>query len=727
VDQPLRTSAKSSPALPSPALPSSGALDHSFFWPKSIAFVGASPDHDTIRGKLLMFAVKNGFQGPLYPVTRTHEEVDGYKAYPTVSAIGAPVDLAVVTIPAKFVVETVEDCARAGVPNVMIIASGFAEEGGAAAGVQDRLAEIGRRTGMRIAGPNCEGFYNALGSVAATFSPVVDDLKGAQVFEAAPDRRVGVVSQSGGLGFALLTRGRAAGLSFSYVISSGNEVDLSTAHYLEYMVEDPQTQIVMLLCEAIRDGARFVRAAQRASELGKPIVVIKIGATDAGARAAASHTASLTGSHTAYRAVFQRYGLIEAANLDEAVAITAVLATCPLPRGKRVGIVTASGGGGAVAADTFANAGLVVPELSEKVKGTIRPLIPPHASPLNPVDITAQGGRTGPVIMKCMEILAGSDDVDMVAVVISTAREHHVSVIADQVKAVVKAGTPVTFWTYTLPSLIGRKTIAEGGATLFQDLRLCAVAFRKLVDYAEHRAGLKVETVPPAKPLQISANLPLALSEHRVKALLAPYGIDASGERLVQSAAEAADAAATLGFPVVVKIQSPDILHKTEVGGVVVNLNDAQAVRAACNSILVSVKRHKPNAAIEGLLVQKMAPKGHELVIGMVNDPAFGPIMMTGFGGVTVELFGDVVHRPAPLGVEDAKAMIRSLKSARLLEGFRGAKPVDITPAAELIAMLSQVAASNRDSIQEMEFNPVILHADGSGLTIADALIVLKR
>jgi len=455
LDQPLRTAAKSSP----------GALTDSFFWPKSIAFVGASPDHDTIRGKLLMFAVKNGFAGKLYPVTRTHKEVDGYKTYPTVSAIGAPVDLAVITIPAKFVVDAVEDCARAGVPNVMIIASGFAEEGGAAAGLQDKLAEIGRRAGMRIAGPNCEGFYNALGSIAATFSPVVDDLKGQQVFDAAPDRRVGVVSQSGGPGFALLTRGRAAGLSFSYVISSGNEVDLSTAHYLEYMVEDPQTQIVMLLCEAIRDGERFRRAARRASELGKPIVVIKIGGSDAGARAAASHTASLTGSQTAYRAMFQRYGILEAANLDEAVAITAVLATCPLPRGKRVGIVTASGGGGAIAADTFAAAGLVVPELSDKVKAIIRPLIPPHASAMNPVDITAQGGRTGPITMKCMEILHECDDVDMVAVVISTARENHVSVIADQVKAVVGAGTPVTFWTYTLPSALGRKTIAAGSAT----------------------------------------------------------------------------------------------------------------------------------------------------------------------------------------------------------------------------------------------------------------------
>lgn len=717
MNQPLKTGAKSSP----------GALADSFFWPKSIAFVGATPDHDTIRGKLLMFAVKNGFTGELYPVNPSHKEVDGYKSYPKVSAIGKPVDLAVITIPAKLVVDTVEDCAQAGVPNVMIIASGFAEEGGAAAGLQDKLSELGRRTGMRIAGPNCQGYFNALGNVTATFSPVGEGLKEQQVFEAAPERRVGIVSQSGGLGFALFTRGRAAGLSFSYVISSGNEVDLTAAHFLEYMVEDPQTDLVMLLCEAVRDGDRFKRAAQRASELGKPIVVIKVGNSDAGARAAASHTASLTGSQSAYHAVFHRYGIIEAANLDEAVAITAVLATSPLPKGRRVGIVTGSGGGGAIASDTFTSAGLVVPELSEKVKALIRPLIPPHASPLNPVDITAQGGRTGPLIMRCMEILHESGEVDMVAVVISTAREHQVSVIAENIRAVVKGGTPVTLWTYTLPSLIGRKTAAEGGSTLFQDVRLCAVAFRKLADYAEHRAARRQETIAPAKPLQLGKDLPRALSEHRVKALLAPHGISGSAERLVQSATEAVDAATTLGFPVVLKIQSPGILHKTEVGGVVVSLNDAQAVKAAYDSILASVKRHKPSTAIEGVLVQKMAPKGHELVIGMVNDPTFGPIMMTGFGGVTVELFGDVVHRPAPLSIDDAKAMIRSLKSAKLLDGFRGAKPVDITPAAELIATLSQIGASNREQIQEMEFNPVILHGDGSGLTIADALIVLKR
>jgi acyl-CoA synthetase (NDP forming) len=315
----------------------------------------------------------------------------------------------------------------------------------------------------------------------------------------------------------------------------------------------------------------------------------------------------------------------------------------------------------------------------------------------------------------------------MVAVVISTAREHHVSAVAENVKAVVSGGTPVTFWTYTLPSLIGRKTIAEGGSTLFQDVRLCGLAFRRLADYAEHRAALLPEPELKAAPLKLDGALPAALSEHRVKQLLASHGIASKNERLVQSANEAADAAATLGFPVVLKVQSPDILHKTEIGGVVLNLADVGSVKAAYETILASVKKHKPNAAIEGMLVQKMAPKGHELVIGMVNDPTFGPIMMTGFGGVTVELFGDVAHCPAPLGVDEAKRMIRSLKQARLLDGFRGAQPVDVTPAAELIATLSQVAAANRDRIREMEFNPVILHADGSGISIADALIVLKR
>jgi acyl-CoA synthetase (NDP forming) len=716
-------------AKPTAAATSDHPLPDDFFWPKSIALIGASPDQHTIRGRLMHFIVKNKFPGELYPVNPTHKEIEGYKTYPRVTAIGMPVDLAIIVIPAKLVVDVVEECAQAGVRNVMIIASGFAEEGGAASGLQERLAEISNRTGIRIAGPNCEGYFNALADVAATFSPVVENLAKERetVFEIAPDKRVGVVSQSGGLGFALYTRGRAAGLSFSYVISSGNEVDLSTAHYLEYMVGDPHTQIVMLLCETIRDGERFKRAAREAERLGKPIIVIKIGHSDAGARAAASHTASLTGSQTAYHAVFERYGVIEANDLDEAVAIAAMFATCPLPQGRRVGIVTGSGGGGAIAADMLSGFGLQVPALSEAVQRTIRPLIPPHASPQNPVDITAQGGQTGPVMMTCMEILDACDDVDMVLVIVSTARENGVSLIAERMQTVLKRGaSPVVIWTYTLPSVIGRKTAAQASAVLLSDIRLLALALAKLADYAEHRRKLNPEREIGEKPLALPTDLPRALSEHRVKTLFAPYGLSSDGETLVTSAESAVKAATKLGFPVVLKIQSPDILHKTEIGGVKLHLNDAQAVSMAYGEIVQAAKAHKPDARIEGVLVQKMAPRGHELVIGMVNDATFGPIMMVGFGGVTVELFGDVVHAPAPLSVDEAAALIRRLKSARLLEGFRGTKPVDIKPAAMLVSRLSEAAVANAGRIAEMEFNPVILHADGSGLSVADALVLLK-
>jgi acetate---CoA ligase (ADP-forming) len=711
------------------AAASDGALPADFFWPKSIALVGASPDQHTIRGRLTHFIVKNKFPGKFYPVTPTHKEIDGSKTWPTITSIGAPIDLAVIAIPAKLVVDVVEECARCGVRNVMIIASGFAEEGGAASGLQEKLEDIARRTELRIAGPNCEGYFNVLADVAATFSPVVENLAKERetVFELAPAKRVGIVSQSGGLGFALYSRGRAMGLSFSYVISSGNEVDLSTAHYLEYMVRDPNTQMVMLLCETIRDGERFRRAAIEAERLGKPIIVIKIGRSDAGARAAASHTASLTGSQMAYNAVFHRYGVIEASDLDEACAIAAIMVSCPLPKGRRVGIVTGSGGGGVLAADAFSSFGLSVPALADEVQKQIRPLIPPHASPQNPVDITAQGGQTGPVMMSCMEILDACDDVDMICVIVSTARENAVSLIPERIKAVMQRGrSPLLVWTYTLPSAFARKTAAESGVVLLSDLSLLALALGKLADYAEHRTKLAPEVQVHLAPLGLPADTPSVLSEHRVKTLFAPYGLKADKERLATSASDATAAATALGFPVVLKVQSPDVLHKTEVGGVKLHLGDAAAVSAAYDAILASVKKHKTDARIEGVLVQKMAPKGHELVVGMVNDPTFGPIMMVGLGGVAVELFGDVVHAPAPLSVPEAAALIGRLKSAKLLQGFRGAPAVDVNPAAELIATLSQVAIANKDRIQEMEFNPIILHGDGTGVSVADALVVLK-
>lgn len=705
-------------------------LGDRFFRPQSMAFIGATPDLTKIRGRLFAFTYRNGYAGDLFPIHPGHDEIGGFRCYPSIQSLGRPVDLAVIAIPAKSVPQTVEDCAAAGVANVLIISSGFAEEGGAASDLQDQLRAIARRTGIRIAGPNSEGFYNAVDPVSATFSPVVEALDASQPLAAA-DRRVAIVSQSGGMGFAMFTRGRALGLSFSHVISSGNEVDLTASDYLSWMVRDSDTQVIVLLCETIRDGAGFCKAAAEAQAAGKPIVMVKLGRSGAGARAAASHTASLTGSHDAYRAIFRRYGILEAAEMDEAVAMAAALALNPLPQGRRVAVVTASGGGGTTMADVYSAAGLDLPELSEGLQAQILPLIPAHASARNPVDTTAQGHKTGPVSMRCLELIEDSGEVDMFTVIVSAARETSVSLIPEKLKGITSKGrVPLVIWTYTQASNLARRVAAEGGTVLFTDVNHAAKALAGLASLADHHRQGPEPTVAPLGPLPVPASDARAMSEHRVKAWLASLDLpdlQFSSDILVADAAGAAAAASTIGYPVALKIQSPDILHKTELGGVSLGLPDAAAVRAAHAAMMAAVQAGAPDARIEGVLVQKMAPKGIELVVGMVNDATFGPIMMVGAGGTGVELYGDVTHYPAPFGPERALTMLRSLRCAALFHGFRGAPAVDLAPAAQLISTLSRVAEAGRGFIEEMEFNPVILHSGGLGVSVADAVVILKE
>ncbi len=697
---------------------------HSFFWPESIAVLGASPDLHRIRGRLLHQLRENGFPGRILPINPSYQEIDGLRCYPSIGSAGGGIDLALIAIPAAGVAAAVEECARAGVKNTLIISSGFAEEGGAAGDMQAELLAVTQRTGIRACGPNCEGYYNAPGHVATTFSPTVET-KEDDSRVLVSEKRIGVIAQSGGIGFALFNRGKAAGLSFSYVISTGNEADLTMADFLDYMVEDPHTKAVMLFCEAVRNGPGFVAALEKARRLGKPVIAIKVGRSDAGTRAAASHTASLSGSYSAYRAVFERYGVIEAEDADEAVAIAGLVLTCPPPKGRRVGIITVSGGGGAWMADTLSAHGLVVPNLSAESRAALRPLMPSYGAAGNPVDVTAQGSNTGPAMMTVMEHLARSDEIDMLVLVTSLASETRVSLDAGRVRAVAEScGKPMTVWSYTLPSAFGREAAAGCGLFMHSDLRNVGVSMGKLASYAE---ALQRSLPEPFQPVsgRLYRELPPVVPEYLAKQVLAAWLPD-TREKLVSSAEEAAAAADRLGFPVVLKVQSPQLPHKTEAGGVRLNLADRDAVTSAYTAMLADVARHAPDAAIDGVLVQRMAPKGHELVIGMVDDPTFGPIMMLGFGGTTVELFGDVVHAPAPIDDAEATRMILSLKSAPLLTGFRGSKPIDLAPVASLVAALSRAALTLRDDVREFELNPVIVHADGSGLTVADALLMMK-
>src|SRR5436305_2684948 len=372
--------------MPAATRPATHPLD-TFFSPSSIALIGASRDLDKIPGRLLSMLRKNQYPGRIYPINPNYGELDGLKCYPSIADIGAPIDLAVVIIPARAVLAALEQCAAAGVKNAVIISSGFAEEGGDAAAMQDQIASLAKKTGMRISGPNAEGFYSEVQRVAATFSPTVDVKPGAAPL-VATRRRIGIVAQSGGIGFAFSHRAKALGVALSYVVSTGNESDLGAGEFLDYLVQDPSTDVILLFIESVRDVDKFLAAARRAAEVRKPVIVTKVGRSGAGERAAASHIASMAGWSAAYDAVFAKYGFIVSNDLDEAVTIAALLTTNPMPKGDRVAVLTVSGGAGIWGADTVAMQGLQVPELSEAIQTEISKLLPSYGATGNPIDVT---------------------------------------------------------------------------------------------------------------------------------------------------------------------------------------------------------------------------------------------------------------------------------------------------------------------------------------------------
>src|SRR5882672_56628 len=696
----------------------------SFFAPDSIALIGASRDLEKIPGRLFSMLRKNEFPGKIYPINPNYGDIDGLKCYPSISAVGQPIDLAIVIIPARAVLGALEQCAAAGVKNAVIISSGFAEEGGDSAAMQDAIVALAKKTGMRISGPNAEGFYSQVQRVAATFSPTVDVKPGAAP-PVATKRRIGIVAQSGGIGFAIYHRAKALGVALSYVISAGNESDLGAGEFLEYMVQDPSTDVILLFIEGIRDVEKFLAAARRAAETGKPVIVTKVGRS--GERAAASHTASMAGWSAAYDAVFAKYGFIVSNDLDEAVTIAALLTTNPMPKGDRVAVLTVSGGGGIWGADTVSMQGLQVPELSKPIQAEISALLPSYGATGNPIDVTAQGVHSGG-LQKSIDLLDVSDEVDAILVVLSLSSDTRMPFKRAELKPVIAAqNKPVVFYSYTLPSHFARSELAKSGTVVLSGLTHVGVAMRRMVERAKFRLAPPAD--PAASPLRdISAHLKSAtLSEFDSKSLLRDAGIALPDEVLVteKTALDAAIARAVL--PLVMKIQSRDIPHKSEVGGVRVNITTKGEAFAAYQSLLDSAGRHRPNAVIQGVLVSPMAKKGVEIIVGTLLDATFGPMIMVGLGGITTELFRDVVYRPAPVSAIEASAMLAELKAAPLLNGFRGAAKADITALSQLISQVSVLAAAACDKISEIELNPVLVHPAGQGVTIVDALVMPKK
>ena len=698
----------------------------SFFAPDSIALIGASRDLEKIPGRLLSMLRKNEYPGKIYPINPNYPDIDGLKCYKSIADVGVPIDLAIVIIPARAVLGALEQCAAAGVKNAVIISSGFAEEGGDSAAMQDEIVAIGKCSGMRISGPNAEGFLSEVQKVAATFSPTVD-VKPGYVPLVATTRRIAIVAQSGGIGFAIKHRAKALGVAISYCVSAGNECDLGAGEFLDYMVQDASTDVILLFIEGIRDVDKFLAAARRAAEMGKPVIVTKVGRSGAGERAAASHTASMAGWSAAYDAVFAKYGFIVSNDLDEAVTIAAVLTTNPLPKGDRVAVLTVSGGAGIWGADTVSMQGLRVPELSQTVQNQIKQWMPSYGAAGNPIDVTAQGASSGG-LQKTVDLLAASDEVDAILVVLSLSSEVRMPFKEAELKPTIAAQSkPIVFYSYTLPSTFARMELAKSGVVALSGLTHVGVAMRRLVEYANFKLAPPADRAAlPSRDLSVHLQSG-KLSEFDSKSLLRDAGIAMPDEMLVTARDELDAAIARAGFPLVMKIQSRDIPHKSEVGGVRVNIATKGDAFTAYGALLDNARKHRPDAAIQGVLVGPMAKKGVEIIVGTMTDGIFGPMIMVGLGGITTELFRDVIYRPAPVSAAEASAMLASLKAAPLLNGFRGAAKADVVALSQLISEVSLLAAQHAEKISEIEINPVLVHPERQGVTIVDALVVPKQ
>jgi acyl-CoA synthetase (NDP forming) len=692
--------------------------------PVSVAVIGASPDRTKIRGVLLDQLKSGGYSGAIYPINPGYGEIDGLRCYPTIGAVQAPIDLAIVAIPTEHVLDVLTECADSGVRNTLVLTSGFAEQGGEHADRQADMAALAKRTGMRICGPNSVGFYSERAHLVATFSPAVETKPGREL-PPPSRRRAGVVSQSGGMAFSFYDYGRPLGLGFSHIFNTGNEADLTLSDLFAFMVEDADTAVILLIIEGIRDPDRFLAAARAAAAARKPVIVCKIGRSQAGARAAASHTANMAGWDGAYDALFRTYGMIVASDPEEMTVIAAAFATAPPAAGPRCAIITVSGGTGALASDVLTAQGLAVPELGRSIQDGIAKVIPAYGSAQNPVDVTAQGAFEGG-LSTALTLLATSDEVDQILVVGSLSSEKRVALDVDAIGRVVSAqAKPLLFYSYTRPSALACRTLAAAGVVPSIHLTWTAHAMRALMDFGRFvpRQEIAPSQKSRAEVLNLLGEGQQALSEVRASDVLAAFGIPGLPQRLAGSSGEARAAAEDIGWPVVLKIQSPDILHKSDVGGVRLGLADADAVAQAYADMLADVWQHEPDARIEGVLVQRMAPKGVEVIVGTVRDPVLGVVLMVGAGGTTTELHRDVTSRLAPVGPEEALVMLTELRSYPLLTGWRGAPPADLGALAKMIADVSLFAVSFAERVQEVELNPVLVHPNGQGCTIADALI----
>jgi acetate---CoA ligase (ADP-forming) len=695
-----------------------------FLTPRGVAIVGASSDLTRIGGQPIRLLTEYGYGGAVYPVNPKYQEIHGLPCYPSLSAVPTPCDVALIALAAPHVPAVIEECGRAGIPYALVVSAGFSEVGEEGRALQAALVEATRRSGVRVVGPNCLGLFNLNEGVRIGFG-------GTLMLNTLQPGPIAMVTQSGGFGFGVVALASHYGVGMSYGISTGNEADLTAIDWLEAVLERPDVEIVVAFIEGVSDGRRLVAVGERALELGKPILVWKVGNSEVGKQAAASHTARLTAGYELYRAAFRRGGFIEVRDIDDLVDICKALRARKLPRGNRVAVVTASGGAGVLLADRCSEEGLVLPPLSAETVARLREYVAAFASVGNPVDVTPQGYNDNFASYSRLigDVLA---DPNIDQVIARAPRGRAADVWArDFVKMLSTVEKPVLINWPSSPDDNAEvaafleanavPVILTPGRTVHALAALNEFAQKKRL-HAERRTITGARVVPP-QPL----DLPAAggtLGEHRSKALLSAYGVPTVAELLLAPQDIAELARAPLPFPVAVKVESPDIPHKTEAGAVRLGIEDLDALKRAAHEVLAAAHRHDPAARIDGVLVQQMA-SGLEVIVGAVNDPFFGPVVTFGLGGILTELLRDVTHGFAPFDVETAKELIFGIRGAALLRGYRGQPALDVDALADALSRVSLLIADHAERIREIDVNPLFVRPAGAGVIAADALVVL--
>ncbi len=740
-DTPAGAAAPRAPAeapAPPTGKPAGGAGLEAVFRPRSVAVIGASRDRGTVGGALFHNLLKHDFQGAVYPVNPNAATVQSVRAYASIADVPEVVDLAVVVVPAAHVNATVEACGRRGVRAVVVISAGFKEIGGEGVERERELLGIVRRYGMRLIGPNCLGVVNteAGTSMNASFAPAHP-----------PAGTVAFSSQSGALGLAILQYAQQLGIGISHFVSVGNKADVSGNDLLEWWDRDPGTALVLLYLESFGVPGRFVELARRIGRR-KPIVAVKSGRTRAGQRAASSHTGSLAGADTAVTALCEQAGVIRTDTLEEMFDVAMLLANQPVPRGHRVGIVTNAGGPGIMASDACESHGLEVVTLSDDTVRQLREFLPAEASTKNPVDMIASA--TPASFEKAVRLVAADPGVDSLIVlyvppVVTNPGEVAQAIVrgneAAKAEAVAKGAAPKPIvscflgWHGTPDEL---RSLQETRIPSYTFPEASAIALARVVRYGRWLLtpdGTKREFADVDRAATrelIAAALARAggpagawLTPEEVTRLLAAWRIATPAAAFARSAEQAEHAAERLGFPVAIKLASETITHKSDVGGVQLDLRSTREVGEAFATIESRVAALGRGDEMAGVTVQSMVREGIEAIVGMTRDPSFGPLLLFGLGGVQVELLKDVVFRVHPLTDRDAHEMVRGIRGARLLDGYRGAPPGDLARLEETILRISQLAGEFPE-IAELDLNPVKVLPPGRGCVVLDARVLVR-